>query len=72
VSPSAGLEHVEKRKFLALSELELQPLGCPARRQSLYRLRWLHGIMILITDYSVCRPSILSSKLSLVNYLIFQ
>jgi hypothetical protein len=34
----AGLDDVEKGKFLTLPELELGPLGHPARRQSLYRL----------------------------------
>jgi hypothetical protein len=38
VGPSAGLDEVEKRKFLILSGLELRPLGRPARSQSLYRL----------------------------------
>jgi hypothetical protein len=37
----AGLENVEKRKFLTLPVLELRPLGRPARNQSLYRLRYL-------------------------------
>jgi hypothetical protein len=31
---------VEKRNFLPLPELELRPLGRPARSQSLYRLRY--------------------------------
>jgi hypothetical protein len=35
----AGLDKVEKRKFLTLPELELRPLGRPAGNQSLYRLR---------------------------------
>jgi hypothetical protein len=39
VKPRAGLDDVEKRKFLTLPGLELRPLGRPARRQSLYRLR---------------------------------
>jgi hypothetical protein len=34
----AGLDDVEKRKFLTLSGLELRPLGRSARSQSLYRL----------------------------------
>jgi hypothetical protein len=34
----AGLDDVEKRKFLNLPGLELRPLGRPARSQSLYRL----------------------------------
>jgi hypothetical protein len=40
VDPGAGLEDVEKRKFLILPGLELRPLGRPARSQSLYRLRY--------------------------------
>jgi hypothetical protein len=39
VSPRAGLEDMEKRKFLTLLGLELRFLGRPARSQSLYRLR---------------------------------
>jgi hypothetical protein len=38
VGPRTGLDDVEKRKFLTLPELELQPLCHPARSQSLYRL----------------------------------
>jgi hypothetical protein len=40
VSHRAGLDNVEKRKFCTLPELELRPLGCTARSQSLYRLRF--------------------------------
>jgi hypothetical protein len=40
VDPRAGLEDLEKRKFLTLTGLELRPLGRPARSQSLYRLRY--------------------------------
>jgi hypothetical protein len=36
----AGLDYVEKRKFLTLPGLELRPLDSPARTQSLYRLRY--------------------------------
>jgi hypothetical protein len=38
MDPRAGLEDMEKRKFLNLPGLELRPLGRPARSQSLYRL----------------------------------
>jgi hypothetical protein len=38
VEPRAGLDDVEKRKFLTLPVLELRPLGSLARSQSLYRL----------------------------------
>jgi hypothetical protein len=40
VNPIAGLDDVEKRKFLTLPGLELRPLGHPARSQSLYRLSY--------------------------------
>jgi hypothetical protein len=40
VGPRTGLNNVEKRKFLTPLGLELRPLGRPARRQSLYRLRY--------------------------------
>jgi hypothetical protein len=40
VAPRAGLKDVEKRKFIILPELELRPLGRPARSQSLYRLSY--------------------------------
>jgi hypothetical protein len=36
----AGQDDVEKRKFVTLPGLELQPLCRPARRQSLYCLRY--------------------------------
>jgi hypothetical protein len=37
VNPRAGLNDVEKRKFLTLPGLELRPLDLEARSQSLYR-----------------------------------
>jgi hypothetical protein len=40
VDPRAGLHDLEKRNFLALPELELRPLGRPARSQLLYRLSY--------------------------------
>jgi hypothetical protein len=40
VGPRAGLDDVEKRKFLTLRGLEIRSLGRPARSQSLYRLRY--------------------------------
>jgi hypothetical protein len=39
MSPRAGLDDVEKRKFFTLAGLELRPL-CPARSESLFRLPW--------------------------------
>jgi hypothetical protein len=46
VNPRADLENVEKRKFLTLPGLELQPLGRPAHSQSLYRLPYTKSISI--------------------------
>jgi hypothetical protein len=40
VDPRAGLDDVEKRKFLLVPGLEPQLLGRPARNLSLYRLRY--------------------------------
>jgi hypothetical protein len=34
VDPRAGLDDLEKRKFLTLPGLELQPYGSPSRSQS--------------------------------------
>jgi hypothetical protein len=38
VDPRAGLDDVEKRKFLTLPELELRPLGRPARSYTDYAI----------------------------------
>jgi hypothetical protein len=40
MGPRAGLDDVEKIKFLILPGLELGPLSRTARSQSLYRLRY--------------------------------
>jgi hypothetical protein len=40
MDPRAGLDDVEKRKFLILPGLEPLPLGRPALSQSLYRLSY--------------------------------
>jgi hypothetical protein len=40
VDPTAGLDDVDKRKFLSLPGLELRTLGRSARSQLLYRLRY--------------------------------
>jgi hypothetical protein len=53
VDPRAGLVDVEKRKLLTLPELELRPLGRPARSQSLYRF--------LTTQNTKLNPFILST-----------
>jgi hypothetical protein len=40
VGRRAGLDVVEKRKFLTLPGLEPRPVGRPAHSQSLYRLSY--------------------------------
>jgi hypothetical protein len=40
VDPRAGLDDMEKRRFLTLPELELRPLGRRTRSQLLYRLSY--------------------------------
>jgi hypothetical protein len=40
LGPRAGLDDMEKRKFLTLPQLELRPLGRPAINQSIYPLRY--------------------------------
>jgi hypothetical protein len=46
VDPRAGLDYVEKRKFLILQGLELRTLGRPASSKSLYRLRYPSSLKI--------------------------
>jgi hypothetical protein len=53
VGPRAGLDDVEKRKFLTLPGLELRPLARPARSQSLYRLRYPGPDNIRIRNFYV-------------------
>jgi hypothetical protein len=57
VGPRASLDNVEKRKFLTLPGLELGPLDCPARSQSLYRLRYSSSIMFG-TEYKLRTSSL--------------
>jgi hypothetical protein len=45
VDPRADLDDMEKRKLLTLPGLELRPLGCPARSQSLYHFNADTGIL---------------------------
>jgi hypothetical protein len=53
VDPRASLDDVEKRKLLFLPGLELQPLGRPARSQSLYRLSYPGSLAIIATESQV-------------------
>jgi hypothetical protein len=55
VDPRAGLDDVKMRKFFSLPELEVRPLGRPARSQSLYRLSYPGSLTITLStvDLSV-------------------
>jgi hypothetical protein len=53
VDPRAGLDYVEKRKFLTLPGLQLRPFGRPSCSQSLYRLSYpgsLYSIYLSVTE----------------------
>jgi hypothetical protein len=54
VNPRAGLDDVEKRKFLTLQGLEVRPLCHPTRSQSLYRLSYPGS------NFTVCTTNNLS------------
>jgi hypothetical protein len=41
VGPRAGLDDLDKRKFLTLPGLELRPISRPAGSESLYRLSYV-------------------------------
>jgi hypothetical protein len=58
VDPRVGPVDVEKRKFLTLPGLELQPLGRPARSQSLYRLRYPSSFSLLTDSVTKYQPHI--------------
>jgi hypothetical protein len=72
VGPRAGLEDVEKRKFLTLAVLELQPLGCPARSQSLYRLRYPGSTRKVFSsqlDFQLHRTALTKSVASIPKFI---
>jgi hypothetical protein len=54
VDPRAGLDNVEKRKFLTLPGLELRLLSLPARSESLYRLRYQSVGMFIFPNVIPC------------------
>jgi hypothetical protein len=63
----AGLDDVEKRKFLALSGLELRPFGRPARSQSLYRKRYRGSyseVVLVFESNNACLKKVLSEQTS--------
>jgi hypothetical protein len=65
----AGLDDVEKRKFLTLLGLELRPLGRPAHSQSLNRLCY-PGSLHIATVYLCSQVTETISKQSKILVLI--
>jgi hypothetical protein len=53
MDPRAGLDYVEKKKFLTIPRLELLPLGRSARSQSLCRLRYSCYFWLLVYIYLI-------------------
>jgi hypothetical protein len=66
LGPRAGLDKMEKRKFLTLTGLKLRTVGRPARSQSLHRLRYPGSL----NTYLLCilrraeRPTLLQPRAS--------
>jgi hypothetical protein len=54
VDPRAGLDDLEKRRFLTLPGLELRSLSRRARSQSPYRIRYLGSPPPPITHVIIC------------------
>jgi hypothetical protein len=69
VGPRAGLDDVEKKKFLTLPGFELRPLGRTARSQSLYRLSY-PGSRMLGDKWRKLRTGIIKSRRSFWEGLI--
>jgi hypothetical protein len=67
VDSRAGLDDVQKRKFLTLPGLELRPLGRPTRSQSLYGLRYPGSLPLIIRLKNVLPDTL---RLALVKNLI--
>jgi hypothetical protein len=75
MGPRNGLEDVERREILPLPGLELEPLGRPARSQSLYRLgpfrkvrKLMQQIGRLLGGFSTCVIQDLETKISTSVY----
>jgi hypothetical protein len=57
VEPRAGLDNMEKRKFLTLPGFKLRPLRRPAHSQSLYRLRYPGSLTFLRNLWKLFRDT---------------
>jgi hypothetical protein len=64
VGPRAGLDDMEKYKFLSPQGLELRHLGRPARSQSLYRLLYPDSFRGEVTEKNL----FLSDRMQQGNY----
>jgi hypothetical protein len=62
----AGLDDVERRKFLTLPGLELRPLGRPARSQSLCRLT-LSRLPVIVKTILVSKNTVSIVKIKQCN-----
>jgi hypothetical protein len=69
VGSRTGLDHMEKRKFLSLSELELRPLIHPARSQSLYRLSYCGFLTIPYIAYKTLQLNSIKFGFNLLSAL---
>jgi hypothetical protein len=70
VDPRAGLDDVEKRKFLTLPGLEPRPLSRPARSQSLYRLCYPGYLSHLCSSLFALRSSLIFCLLEILSLCI--
>jgi hypothetical protein len=71
VDPIAGLDEVEKRKFLTLPGLEPRPLDRPARSQSLYRLRSPGSLYVGMYRYRISAlPGRVIAQADILRFLI--
>jgi hypothetical protein len=69
VSPRAGLDDVEKRKFLTLPGLDLRPLNRAARSQLIYRSRY-SGCTCRVTELKK-RDVKIFTEISFFQFLIY-
>jgi hypothetical protein len=67
VNPRAGLDHVEKRKFLTLPGLELRRLGRPCKIKKLKFTASLYPVFVTNLNVSECQAFWFKMQQSLAN-----
>jgi hypothetical protein len=72
VGPRAGLDDLEKRKFLITLGLELRPLGRPALSQSLYRLRYPKQVVDIKVTTVPEKLKVTTMDIGLANEEVYQ